>query len=81
LKGPKVLPVALAIWFLAGLRGQSYDLNLTSATVKRFGVKDRSTKARALQKLREAGLIKVEHRDGKNAVVTILEDGLEQLVA
>jgi hypothetical protein len=73
LSGPKILPVALAIWFLAGLRGRKYDLSLTSATLQRFSVTDRSTKYRALKSLENAGLIQVRRRPGKNPLVTILE--------
>lgn len=73
LPGGKTLAVALAIWFLAGLRGRTHDLKLTSAVLKRFGVEDRSAKSRALEALEGAGLIRVERRPGRNPLVTILE--------
>src|SRR5262245_30608328 len=49
LPGQKVLAVALAIWFLRGLRNRTEDLSLTDATVARFGVQNRSAKYRALE--------------------------------
>jgi hypothetical protein len=66
------LAVALAIWFLAGLRNRQNDLKLTTAALKRFGVTDRSTKSRALDALEGAGLVHVERQPGKNPIVTIL---------
>jgi hypothetical protein len=68
-----VLPVSLAIWFLAGLRNRKHGLNLTSATLRRFGVGDRSAKSRALVALERAGLVRVARQQGKNPLVTILE--------
>src|SRR5262245_64613619 len=59
LPGQKVLAVALAIWFVAGLQRKREGLKLTSATLHDFGVKDRSAKYRALNTLEQAGLIRV----------------------
>lgn len=73
LSGPKVLPVALAIWFLAGLRGREDDLNLTTAVLDQFAVTDRSSKSRALKALEKEGLIEVIRQQGKNPRITILE--------
>jgi DNA-binding transcriptional ArsR family regulator len=73
LRGPKVVPVALAIRYLAGLRNCTEGLKLTSKTLELFGVLDRSTKTRALQSLEGAGLVRVVRRPGKNPLVTILE--------
>jgi hypothetical protein len=39
---------------------------------KRFGLQGRKARARALAKLEEAGLIKVEESDGRDVVVTFL---------
>jgi hypothetical protein len=72
LPGQKVLAVALAIWFVAGLRGRRDGLLLTSAILRRFCVTDRSTKYRALQALEEARLIRVERRPRRNPFITIL---------
>jgi len=70
----KALAVALAIWFLSGLRrGEKVGLKLTGEILKRFDVSDRWKKSRALTALREAGLIEVEQRPGKNPLVTIVE--------
>jgi len=65
--------VALAIWFLVGLRGRKDNLNLTSATMRRFNA-DRFLKTRALKSLEKVGLIKVERNERRNPVVTILDD-------
>jgi DNA-binding transcriptional ArsR family regulator len=71
----KALAVALALYFLSGLRGnQLHDLRLSSATLKRLGVGDRSTKYRALRALERAGLVRVVRQRGKNPLVTILQD-------
>jgi hypothetical protein len=79
LPGPQVVEVALAIWFLQGLpkRGEE-GLKLTSKTLKRFHVRNRSTKSRALKALEEAGLIRVERRPNQNPLVTILDDSVKQ---
>jgi hypothetical protein len=68
----KALAVASAIWWLAGVRGVKGDLRLTSSILERFGVTDRSTKYRALKALKEAGLIRVDVKHGKNPEVTIV---------
>jgi DNA-binding transcriptional ArsR family regulator len=74
LHGPKILPVALSIWFLAGLRGRKTNLELTGTTLERFAAEGRSSKSRALKTLEMAGLIRVERRQGKNPIVEILEN-------
>jgi DNA-binding transcriptional ArsR family regulator len=75
------LATALAIWFLSGLRhGGTDGLRLTAATLKPFQV-DRSAKSRALKALEGAGLIRVQRRDRKNPVVTILDVGPDGDVA
>jgi hypothetical protein len=53
------LKTGLAIWYLSGLRGRQDNLLLTSDTLRRFGVHDRSSKYRALKALEQAGLIQV----------------------
>jgi DNA-binding transcriptional ArsR family regulator len=68
----KALEVALAIWFLTGLRHSVRDLKLTSAVVERFGVSP-PAKSRALTRLEKAGLIRADRRQGKNPLVTILK--------
>jgi hypothetical protein len=68
----KAQATALAIWFLAGLRGRPDGLKLTTATLARFGVEDRSSKSRVLAALEQAGLTRVASRQGKNPLVTIL---------
>ena len=75
LPGAKVVAVALAVWFLSGLRGTRESLPLTGAALRRFGVDDRSAKYRALKELERAGLIRVDRRQGKNPLVTVLDAG------
>jgi hypothetical protein len=74
LRGQKVLAVALAVWFVSGLRGRREGLKVTTRVVQRFGVNDRSAKKRALDALERAGLIRVDRQQGKNPLVTILAD-------
>jgi hypothetical protein len=74
LQGPKIIPTALAIWFLVGLRNKTAGLELTTATLEHFGVNDRSLKSRALATLEEGRLIQVERRPGKNPVVQVMEN-------
>lgn len=80
LPGKNGLVVALAIWFLAGLKNQKYDLKLTTAILKKFGLTDRSAKSRALEALENGGLIRVERQSGKNPLVTILDDSEEAVL-
>jgi hypothetical protein len=68
----KVIAIALAIWFQAGLRNRSVDLKLTNQIIGRFHV-DRHAKSRALKALENAGLIRVKRQRGKNPVVDILQ--------
>jgi hypothetical protein len=76
------LAVALAIWFVSGLRhGEKTDLSLTTATLGLFGVDDRSAKYRALKALKKAGLIVVRQEHGKNPLVTIVEPGEAEAAA
>lgn len=69
----RALNVGLAIWFEAG-RQRSTEVILTSAICERFGVA-RGAKYSGLDSLEEAGLIRVNRRQRKNPVVTLLEDG------
>jgi DNA-binding transcriptional ArsR family regulator len=70
--GKAPLATALAIWYLAGLRGTNESLLLTGATVAQFGVSP-SAKSRALVVLEKAGLISVKREGRKNPLVTILD--------
>ncbi len=72
LRGQKTLAVALASWFVAGLRSKKDHLRLTTDILARLGVTDRFTKYRALKTLEEAGLIQVDREQGRNPFVTIL---------
>jgi hypothetical protein len=69
--GGKVLNTALAIWFLAGLRGRRNDLKLTAGIANRFHVSP-AGKCRALKKLEGEGLVRVERQPRKTPRVTIL---------
>lgn len=69
----RALATTYALWYKRGLEGTDEDLNLTNATLKRFGV-DRTAKSRALKELEQVGLIRVTYRSRKNPLVTILHD-------
>jgi DNA-binding transcriptional ArsR family regulator len=73
LPGGRAIAVALALWWLAGVRGRKDELRLTSKVLGRLGVADRSAKSRALLALEEAGLVSVRRRPRKNPLVSILE--------
>jgi hypothetical protein len=77
LPGQKVLAMALAIWFVRGLRGKDEGLELTPSKLKRFGVDKRHATYRALKDLEKAGLISVRRHSGRSAVVTILHAGAD----
>jgi DNA-binding transcriptional ArsR family regulator len=79
LRSGRAVPLtALAIWFLAGLRGRFRGLKLTSEVCERFGV-DPSDKSRALKALEAAGLIEVVRNERKNPVVTVLNPGVKMV--
>ena len=65
----KSLQVGVALWYRAGLEGKS-TVTLTNVLLAEFGV-DRYAKRRALRHLRDAGLISVLQKNGRNPVVTI----------
>lgn len=65
----KALAVLMAAYFRSGLTRQR-RVTMTTALLEGFGV-DRHARYRALAALREAGLLVVETRHGKNPVVTI----------
>jgi hypothetical protein len=67
--------LACALWFEALCqRGEtkSATLQLSRKTLHRFGLTDRKAVYRALGALKDAGLIRVEARDGRRPLVTIL---------
>lgn len=72
LTGKSPLAVGLALWFEAGRR-RSMTVNLTTAILTRFGVRDRKAKYRGLCALEEAGLIEVVRVPRRNPTVTILD--------
>ena len=62
----KALVVGLAIWREAGCRNErTVPLNLSNLSIPR------RTAQRALQELADAGLVSVEHRDGRPTLVTL----------
>lgn len=65
------LHVAIAVWFMAGLKKTSV-VPVSNITGLQFGL-DRNAKYRALDWLENANLIKVERRAGRAPIVTILE--------
>jgi hypothetical protein len=63
----KARVVGLAVWREAGIRNErTVPLNLSNLTIPR------RTAQRALQSLVAAGLVSVEHRDGRPPLVTLL---------
>jgi hypothetical protein len=80
LPGGKPLAVALAIWYLSGLRKSKENLRLGSDTLRHFNVTGRSAKKKALLQLERAGLIRVERRQGKNPLVSIVKVGADSSV-
>jgi hypothetical protein len=72
LRAKSSVTVALAIWFLSGLKQRKDQLKLTNAILRRFHV-DRYAKWRGLAALEEAGLIRIRRCGNKNQIVTIIE--------
>ena len=70
---PKALAVALALWYKAGLLGNSPEVVASSNLLKRFGVSARRTQYQALADLERAGLVSVHRGRGRCPRVTILE--------
>ncbi len=68
--GGKTLHVAMALWFLVGLK-RSRTVTLSQSKLKLFGV-SRQASYRALLRLEDAGLVLVDRHPGRNATVTIL---------
>lgn len=65
--------LACALWFDANCsRGKPATVQPTRRTLLRFGLSSRPTLYRALDVLEGAGLIRVETRDGRRPLVTIL---------
>lgn len=67
--------MAVALWHQAGLR-KSYSVKFCLRWAKELGV-DRPAARRGLRQLQEAGLVKVEGRNGQCHQVTILETLVE----
>jgi DNA-binding transcriptional ArsR family regulator len=65
----KALHVAVALWFLAGLK-RSQKVTLSQSKVRLFGV-SRQASYRALVRLEGAGLVAVERHRGRSPIVTI----------
>jgi hypothetical protein len=65
----KTLHVAIALWFLAGLK-RSRTVALSQSALRLFGV-SRQAGYRALFRLEGAGLVSVERHQGRNPIVTI----------
>lgn len=66
----KSLHIGLAVWRLAQTLKTS-TIKLTNKEVAGLGV-DRNAKTRALKKLHQAGLIRLEQRTGKHPIVTLV---------
>ena len=70
------LHVAIAVWFMAGLKKTSV-VPVSNITSLQFGL-DRNAKYRALEWLEHANLIAVERRAGRAPIVTILKSPIEK---
>ena len=70
------LHVAIAIWFLAGLK-KTRSVPVSNITGLQFGL-DRNAKYRALEWLQDANLISVQRQAGRAPIVTILEPPSEK---
>ena len=64
--------IALALWYLSGMKRRDRTVRLTNLEAERWGV-SRQSKWRALASLVEAGLITVERRPKTSPLVTILD--------
>jgi hypothetical protein len=67
----KAVIVALAVWFLAGMKKTS-TVKLTRTVLDRFSI-SRHAAYRCLQRLEAAGLVEVRRHRGRCPVVTLLE--------
>jgi hypothetical protein len=68
----KALNVALAIWYLRGLKKDAKILHLVPSAVKPF-VAGRHSVYRGLQQLENAGLIKLERHRGRSPKIQLLK--------
>jgi DNA-binding transcriptional ArsR family regulator len=66
----KALAMALACWYVAGLRSRKGGLKVTTNTLAQFGL-DRISKARGLKALEKAGLVCLNRDGQKSPSVTI----------
>ena len=73
LPGKAPLLIALALFYLAGLRKTKRGLRLTKKTWEQFGIKRRSS-YNALNALEAAGLVSVERKTGCSPVVDIITE-------
>lgn len=73
---PKVLAVAVALWYVAG-KQRSRKVTLTGKALAQFHV-GRSVKYRALCQLEDAGLIRATKVRGRNPVVELIIDPAPQ---
>lgn len=70
---PKTAVLAVALWYLQGYKDALSELKLTGHILKKFHI-SRHTAYRALEELKEAGLINYTHRPGAAPKVMILFD-------
>lgn len=66
----KALHVADILWFYSGIK-RSAEIPLSLSKLKKFGI-TRTSAARALRNLEEAGLVTVDRKQGRKAVVRLL---------
>lgn len=66
----KALHVADILWFYSGIK-RSAEIPLSLSKLKEFGI-TRTSAARALRSLEEVGLVTVDRKQGRKAVVRLL---------
>ena len=69
--GNKTGNLALAIWFLVGVKG-SNPILLTPHVLKDFSISPRSAR-RILSQLETAGLIRMDRKRGRSPLITLLD--------
>ena len=77
LHGGKSANVALAIWYVRGVRRTKSDLPITPRQLAKFHVTSRRA-SNLLERFEKAGLISVERRSGRSPRVCILDVPTQQ---
>ena len=67
----RALHVGIVLWFLAGMK-RSHQISLSRLQLTNLGVK-RHSGYRGVEALERAGLVSVDRKRGRQAIVTLLE--------